>query len=160
MAFYCLCLLIHTTITAPFYTGVMRKNTNFTLIAFTGQQEPAQTTFPSVCSPSCLFGTICSRLPRARAALAPCGTIQPLAGGLGRPKRIAGSQPAPKHLAILHTHTPRVRNRWKCFNRCGFFFGESPTVKSLTNRISLHVITWWSEVMDRACADEFHKGSI
>lgn len=65
-AFYCSCLLICTAIAAPFHTSAMVKNTNFTLIVFTGQQEPDQTTLPSLCSLSCLFVTICSRQPCTR----------------------------------------------------------------------------------------------
>lgn len=76
--FYCLCLLIRTAIAAPFHTSVMGKNTNLTLIAFTGQQEPDQTTFPSLCSLSCLFATICSRLPYTRPVFAPSSGNRPL----------------------------------------------------------------------------------
>ena len=160
MAFYCLCLLICTAIAAPFHTSVMGKNTNFTLIAFTGQQEPDQSTFPSLCSLSCLSVTICSRLPYTRTtAFAPCGRSHHSAGHLCSPEHTTGSQTAP-----FPRPTPcrplYACNQWKCFHH--WFSGESPAVKSLTNQKFLFLLSpgGVKSQMEHAGTDEFQKGFL
>lgn len=128
------CLLIHPAVAAPFHTALTEKHTNFTVIAFTGQQKPEETTFPSLCSLSCLFVTICSCLTYTQRHSPPAAESTILLGICAAPSPTIGSWAAmlpapclPSRTRTMHMQAPKMFSL--------IFLVKVQTVRGLKKRI-------------------------